>query len=118
MHYLNESRRQGDYLIVGINEDETVKKLKGSSRPINNLQHRKYVLQSLECVDLVIPFSEETPNRLIHEIKPDILTKGADYSLDEIAGADFVLSYGGIVKTIDLVEGFSTTSILKSIKRS
>ncbi len=112
---LETARQFGDYLIVGLNSDASVKELKGLHRPIVNQCDRKKILESLECVDEVRVFDELTPLDLIKSIKPDVLVKGADYSGDEIVGADFVQSYGGVVKTVELVNGYSTTELIKRI---
>ncbi|NPA12971.1 MAG: D-glycero-beta-D-manno-heptose 1-phosphate adenylyltransferase [Aquificae bacterium] len=114
--YLEKAKQLGDVLIVGLNSDNSVKRLKGEERPINKQEHRKRVLQALRSVDMVIIFDEDTPERLIKEIKPDVLVKGGDWSIDSIVGADFVQSYGGQVKTIDFVYDTSTTKIISKIK--
>jgi rfaE bifunctional protein nucleotidyltransferase chain/domain len=91
--------------------------LKGSNRPVNNEYARARMLAAMSFVDLVIAFDEETPLELIQKVKPDILIKGKDYSIDNIVGAEFVLENGGEVKTIELLEGYSTTEIIKKIKK-
>ena len=106
-----------DVLVVGINSDASVKKLKGSSRPINNEQSRALVLGSLIMVDAVVIFDEETPLELIKKIKPDVLIKGGDYTIDTIVGAKEVMANGGKVEIFPLEEGFSTTSIIEKITR-
>lgn len=116
--YLEKARNLGDKLVVGLNSDSSVKRLKGAERPINPEYARARVLAALEFVDAVCVFEEDTPKSLIEKIFPDILTKGSDYTLENIVGADFVMGYGGEVKTIDLVEGFSTTKILDKVKNS
>ncbi|MBI2603796.1 MAG: D-glycero-beta-D-manno-heptose 1-phosphate adenylyltransferase [Deltaproteobacteria bacterium] len=116
VEYLQKARSLGDYLIVGLNSDRSVRTIKGPSRPINPLIHRQKVLSALSCVDEVVPFDEDTPLRLIQEISPDILVKGADYSVDEIVGASFVKSKGGEVKTIELVPNVSTSAMLENIR--
>lgn len=116
--YLEKARHLGDKLVVGLNSDSSVRRLKGIERPINPEYARARVLAALEFVDAVCVFEEDTPKSLIEKIYPDILTKGSDYTLENIVGADFVMSYGGQVKTIDLVEGFSTTQILDKAKNS
>ncbi|PKQ69975.1 D-glycero-beta-D-manno-heptose 1-phosphate adenylyltransferase [Raineya orbicola] len=116
--YLEKARHLGDKLVVGLNSDSSVRRLKGVERPINPEYARARVLAALEFVDAVCVFEEDTPKSLIEKIYPDILTKGSDYTLENIVGADFVMSYGGQVKTIDLVEGFSTTQILDKAKNS
>lgn len=110
---LEEAKKQGDILVVGLNSDASIKRLKGNDRPVNKLEDRKKVLESLNCVDYVIPFEEDTPLNLIKLVKPDVLVKGGDYKEDEIVGSDFVKSYGGKVVIIPLVEGLSTTNIIK-----
>lgn len=114
--YLEKAKSLGDFLIVGLNSDESVKRLKGQDRPINPQEHRKRVLEGLKAVDMVIIFQEDTPERLIKEIKPDILVKGGDWKIENIVGADFVMSYGGKVYTIDFVFNTSTTNIIQKVK--
>ena len=114
--YLKKAREMGDRLVVGVNSDESVRRLKGDGRPVNNLEDRIEVLSALECVDEVIPFEEDTPIELIKKVHPDILVKGEDYTVDTIVGADHVLSYGGEVRTIPLLEGRSTTGIIAKMK--
>ena len=114
--YLEKAKSYGDILVVGLNSDDSVKRLKGKDRPINPQEHRKKVLEALKPVDLVIIFDEDTPERLIKEVKPDILVKGGDYTINTIVGADFVMSYGGQVKIIDFVYDISTTKILEKAR--
>ena len=114
--YLEKAKSLGDFLVVGLNSDESVKKLKGPTRPVNPVDQRKKVLQALKPVDLVIVFEEDTPERLIKEIKPDVLVKGGDWKIENIVGADFVMSYGGKVYTIDFVYDTSTTKIIEKVK--
>ena len=114
--YLKRARALGDYLIVAVNSDESVKKLKGPSRPIVPLEGRMEVLSALGCVDFVVPFTEETPQTLIASILPNILVKGGDYKVEEIAGHKEVLQNGGQVIILPFVDGFSTTSIVNKIK--
>ena len=106
-----------DILLVGINSDSSVKKLKGDSRPINNQQSRALVLASLIMVDAVVIFDEETPLELIKKIQPDVLIKGGDYSLDTIVGAKEVMANGGKVEIFPIEEGFSTTGIIEKIMK-
>ena len=113
--YLAQARTLGDLLVVGLNTDASVQRLKGPSRPINNQYDRAFLLASLACVDFVILFDEDTPEQLIHTVCPDVLVKGGDYTLDTIVGANFVLQNGGIVTTIPFVDGYSTTSTLNKI---
>lgn len=111
--YLEEAKKLGDILIVGINSDESVKKLKGSGRPIQNENDRCQILAALRAVDHTILFSEETPLTLIEKIRPDILVKGGDWKPEQIVGSDFVLANGGSVKSLNFVNGKSTTSIIE-----
>lgn len=114
--YLEKAKSLGDFLVVGLNSDESVRRLKGQSRPINPVNQRKRVLEGLKAVDLVVVFEEDTPERLIKEIKPDILVKGGDWKIENIVGADFVMSYGGKVYTIDFIYNTSTTKIIEKVK--
>jgi D-beta-D-heptose 7-phosphate kinase/D-beta-D-heptose 1-phosphate adenosyltransferase len=114
--YLQQAREQGDRLIVAVNVDETVRKLKGEDRPVNPLAHRMRMLAALECVDWVLPFEEETPARLICETLPDILVKGGDNDPDKIPGGDCVRENGGEVRVLSYVEGVSTTEIIGTIR--
>ena len=114
---LTKASKYGDKLIVGINSDESVKKIKGENRPIQNQKTRKKKLLDLKFVNDVYVFEESTPLKIIKSIRPDVLVKGADYTVIEIVGAKFVSSIGGRVKTIPLTPGFSTTkSIEKMVK--
>jgi D-beta-D-heptose 7-phosphate kinase / D-beta-D-heptose 1-phosphate adenosyltransferase len=117
LQYLQQAKQLGDRLIVAVNTDESVKDLKGNDRPINKLQERMKMLSALKCVDWVVPFSEETPERLICKILPDILVKGGDYEVSQIAGHQCVLSNGGQVKILDFLAGFSTTQLIERIKQ-
>jgi D-beta-D-heptose 7-phosphate kinase/D-beta-D-heptose 1-phosphate adenosyltransferase len=114
--YLQQAREQGDRLIVAVNIDETVRKLKGEDRPVNPLEHRMRMLAALECVDWVLPFEEETPMRLICEVLPDVLVKGGDNDPDKIPGGDCVRENGGEVRVLSYVEGVSTTEIIGTIR--
>lgn len=111
--YLQAARRLGDLLVVGVNSDASVKKLKGPQRPYHRLEDRMMMLSALACVDYVIAFDEETPQRLIESLTPRILVKGGDYTRESVVGADWVESHGGRVCIIPLVEGHSTTRILE-----
>lgn len=116
--YLAEAKKLGDILIVGLNTDNSVKRIKSQTkRPINNENNRALVLDALKSVDYVVMFDEDTPYNIISTIIPDMLVKGSDYSVDNIVGADIVLKNGGNVKTIDLLEGQSTTNIIEKIKQ-
>ncbi|MBC34811.1 MAG: D-glycero-beta-D-manno-heptose 1-phosphate adenylyltransferase [Bacteroidetes bacterium] len=114
--YLSKAADHGDILIVAINTDASVKKLKGENRPILNEDARSLLIASLRFVDYVILFDDETPYELINEIKPNVLIKGSDYAIEEIVGHDIVLKNGGEVKTIQLTEEYSTTMIENKIK--
>ncbi len=113
---LERAKSHGDFLIVGINTDESVRRLKGESRPVNDLSTRTIMVAALESVDMVIPFDEDTPYELVKMIEPDIIVKGGDYSPEEVVGSDIVISKGGEVIIIDILEGYSTTNILKKLK--
>jgi rfaE bifunctional protein nucleotidyltransferase chain/domain len=106
----------GDVLIVGLNSDKSIKAIKGDKRPINNQDYRSIMLAAMKYVDMVVLFDETTPENLIKHIKPDILVKGSDYDKMNIVGADFVKSYGGLIKTIDILPGYSTSSIIEKLK--
>ena len=115
--YLEKARKQGDLLIVALNTDESVRRLKGPQRPMNPLADRLLVMASLGFVDRVTWFSEDTPLELIQKLTPQVLIKGADYSVSQIVGADWVIQNGGKVKTVALVPGKSTTALIeKAIK--
>lgn len=114
--YLTKARDLGDKLFLGLNTDASVSKLKGEHRPIQDEQSRMHIMASLQCVDAVILFDEETPYELIKSVQPDILVKGADYKPENIVGYDIVTAKGGEVITIEFLEGYSTTSIEKKIK--
>lgn len=114
---LAQARSNCDRLIVGLNTDESVRRLKGPTRPVQDERARAVVLGALASVDLVVLFGEETPKELIEKIRPDVLVKGADYRIDQVVGADFVQSYGGKVVLVNLTEGQSTTGIISRIDR-
>ena len=116
INYLMKARTLGDRLIVAVNDDDSVKRLKGETRPINPVTNRMAVLSALACVDWVVPFNEDTPEELITLFKPDVLVKGGDYTEDQIAGATFVKQNGGDVVVLPFEDGCSTTSMLEKIK--
>ncbi len=116
--YLEQARRLGHRLAVGLNDDPSVSRLKGPFRPLNNLYARARVLAALAFVDLVVPFEEDTPLRLVEALLPDILVKGSDYAVEQIVGAPAVLANGGQVLTISLTEGYSTTGLVGKIKKA
>lgn len=115
--YLARARNLGDVLIVGLNSDASVRRFKGPSRPVQRQQDRAVILLALKVVDYVVIFGEDTPDKLIRSVKPDVLVKGADYKLSEIVGAEFVESYGGQVVRVRLTGGRSTSDIIKRSKR-
>lgn len=114
---LSEAASYGDILIVAVNADASVKRLKGPSRPVNNEQSRALILASLVITDAVIIFEEDTPLHLIQTILPDVLVKGGDYTVEQIAGAKEVLANGGEVKLARIIEGISTTGIIEKMKQ-
>ena len=114
--YLARAADEGDILIVGINTDTSTRNLKGAGRPVNNQEQRSMVIAAMHFVDAVVLFDEPTPYELIRLIQPDILVKGADYTPENIAGADIVLSKKGLVKTIEFLPGYSTSSMIERIK--
>lgn len=116
VRYLNEAKKLGDFLIVAINSDSSVKRIKGEKRPIIDERSRAEIISALSFVDMVILFSEDTPYRLIKELQPDILVKGGDWREDQIVGADIVKKRGGKILTIPYLQGYSTTSIIEKIK--
>lgn len=115
--YLADAKKKGDILVVGINSDSSVKRIKGDKRPIINEAARLKTVASLQDVDYAVLFKENTPLKLIKLLKPDVLVKGADWSKNNIVGKDFVESYGGKVSTVKLVKGYSTTLLIKKIKK-
>jgi len=117
IEYLMEAAGLGDYLIVGLNSDDSVRRLKGDNRPIIDEYSRALMLVAFSFVDFVIIFDEDTPMNLLKAIKPNILVKGGDYTIKKVVGHDFVKSYNGIVRTLKLVEGYSTTDIINKIKK-
>ena len=114
--YLEKARTLGSRLVLGLNTDASVSRLKGPSRPVVNEYARARLMAALAFVDAVVLFDEPTPLELIEAIGPDILVKGDDYSVQNIIGADFVVNRGGVVKTIALVEGYSTSKLIEKIK--
>jgi D-glycero-beta-D-manno-heptose 1-phosphate adenylyltransferase len=114
--YLKQAKSLGDYLIIGLNSDSSVKKIKGESRPLNNQNDRAYVLNNMKAVNAVVIFSEDTPYNIIKEIQPDLLVKGGDWSEDKIIGADIVKKSGGKVVSLKYVDNYSTTSTINKLK--
>ncbi|MCB0558948.1 MAG: D-glycero-beta-D-manno-heptose 1-phosphate adenylyltransferase [Lewinellaceae bacterium] len=116
IHYLAQAREQGERLVIGLNSDASVRRLKGPNRPINDEPTRQLLLAALECVDLVTTFEQDTPLELISLLLPDVLVKGGDYRPEDIVGADVVLAQGGEVKALPYIEGHSTTAIEAKIR--
>lgn len=114
--YLSKARKLGDILVVGLNSDSSVRKIKGLGRPINKERDRAKILSSLYFVDYVTIFDESTPEKLIKQLKPSVLVKGGDWKKDDIVGGDFIASIGGRVATIPFVNGYSTTYLINKIK--
>lgn len=116
VEYLNEARAQGDLLIVAINSDESVRKIKGPDRPINSESDRKNMLLNLKAVDCVQIFHNETPLEIIKLIRPLVLVKGGDWKPEQIVGADFVKSIGGITKSLMFKTGYSTSNLIQAVQ--
>lgn len=116
VRYLSEAKKLGQILVVGVNADESVKRLKGPTRPIQNESDRAEILHGLKAVDHTVIFQEDTPEKLIKELRPDILVKGGDWTIDKIVGAPFVQSYGGKVCSLSFIDGKSTTKIIEKAK--
>ena len=116
--YLKDAKKLGDILVVGLNSDESVKRLKGESRPINSQMDRALLLSALNSVDVIVIFDEDTPEKLIGEIKPDIHVKGGDYKEEDLPEAKIVKGYGGKVKIIPFLDDYSTSNIIDKIKRT
>ena len=114
-HYLSEAKKFGDILVVGLNSDSSIKRIKGEKRPIIPQEMRAFLLSSLKPVDYVVIFEEDTPENLIRAIRPDVLVKGGDWDINKIVGKDFVESYGGKVLTIPFKFDISTTKIIEKI---
>jgi D-glycero-beta-D-manno-heptose 1-phosphate adenylyltransferase len=115
--YLEKAKLKGDKLIIGLNSDNSVRKLKGIQRPINPMMARSRMLAAIEFVDLVIGFDEDTPLTLIDNLLPDVLVKGGDYTKENIVGAESVLAAGGTVAVIEFTDGYSTTKLIDQLKK-
>lgn len=115
VEYLTDAKSYGDVLIVGVNSDSSVKRIKGNSRPVNNENDRAFVLMNIKPVDYTVIFEEDTPLNLIKAIHPDVLVKGGDWKIKDIVGSDIVLADGGQVFSLKFVDSYSTTSIIKKI---
>lgn len=114
--YLNRAKALGDYLVVALNSDESVRRLKGEGRPINKLEDRAFVVANLKAVDFVVSFDEDTPFEIISAIIPDVLVKGGDWSIENIVGRDVVEANGGKVYSLPYVKNYSTTNIINKMK--
>lgn len=117
VRYLQEAKKLGDILIVGVNSDASVRVLKGPTRPVQNENDRAEILAALGAVDYTVIFNEETPLELIQKVKPNILVKGGDWKPDQIVGADFVMSHGGKVMSLQFIEGRSTTKLIEKAQK-
>lgn len=117
LYYLREAREYGDILIVGLNSDASVKRIKGADRPINNQELRATMLTFLRPVDVVVLFEEDTPLKLVEALEPDVLVKGADYKSKIVVGADYVIKHGGEVRLAHFVQGQSTSSWIEKVKK-
>ncbi|MDP2379070.1 MAG: adenylyltransferase/cytidyltransferase family protein, partial [Pseudohongiella sp.] len=113
-----QARKLGDRLIVAINDDDSVKRLKGPGRPINPVDRRMAVLAGLSAVDWVVSFADDTPETLLAQIRPDVLVKGGDYSVDQVVGGEFVHSYGGDVRVLEFLDNCSTSAIVAKVRNS
>jgi rfaE bifunctional protein nucleotidyltransferase chain/domain len=116
VNYLSKAKSLGDVLVIGLNSDSSVKKLKGKTRPVVSQKNRALLLAALEVVDFVVVFNEPTPAKLIKAVKPDVLVKGGDWKKEEIVGAEFVESYGGKVKSLAYIKGLSTRGLIAKIQ--
>lgn len=117
IRYLAQAKKLGNFLIIGLNSDSSVKELKGEDRPINSFEDRATLLSAIKSVDLVIMFEEQTPENLIKDIVPDILVKGGDYNIEDIVGYQTVIQNGGQVKTLSFYDGYSSTNYINKIKK-
>ena len=117
IRYLAQAKKLGDFLIIGLNSDSSVKELKGEDRPINSFEDRATLLSAIESVDSVIMFEEQTPENLIKDIVPDILVKGGDYNIEDIVGYETVIQNGGKVKNLSFYKGYSSTNYINKINK-
>jgi rfaE bifunctional protein nucleotidyltransferase chain/domain len=116
IEYLSKAKDLGDVLVIGLNTDDSVSRLKGPHRPLQDEVSRAHIMAALEFVDYVVYFNEDTPYELIKKVQPDVLVKGADYKIEDIVGYDIVMAKGGTVETIDFLPGYSTSAIEAKIK--
>ena len=114
--YLNEAKAQGDLLVVGLNSDVSVKRLKGENRPVNKEDDRAFMLENLKSVDFVFLFEEDTPYNLVDQVQPDVLVKGGDWKVEDIVGHDIVTAKGGEVKSLNFETGYSTTGLIEKVQ--
>jgi rfaE bifunctional protein nucleotidyltransferase chain/domain len=117
VRYLQEAKKLGDVLVIGVNSDASVKRLKGPTRPVQVEADRAEILAALGCVDYTVIFTEDTPENLIHSVKPDILVKGGDWKIEQIVGSDFVIANGGKVMSLQFVDGKSTTKLIEKAQK-
>jgi len=117
VRYLTEAKKQGDVLVIGLNSDESVRKLKGAGRPVNSAADRAEVLAGLRAVDHVVVFAEDTAEELVRQLQPDVYVKGGDYSLDRLPESEIVASYGGRTVLVPMVEGRSTSNVIQKLQR-
>lgn len=116
--YLEDAKKLGDILVIGLNSDDSIRRLKGPSRPVNSLDNRAHMLAGLRSVDLVVPFSDDTPINLIKALLPDVLVKGGDYLPDDIIGAKEVVEAGGEVIVVPFLDGHSSTDLIRKIQKN
>jgi D-beta-D-heptose 7-phosphate kinase/D-beta-D-heptose 1-phosphate adenosyltransferase len=117
VRYLQEAKKLGDILVIGVNSDASVKRLKGPTRPVQSEADRAEILAALGCVDFAVIFNEDTPKNLIETVKPDILVKGGDWKIEQIVGSDFVIAHGGKVMSLQFVDGKSTTKLIEKAQK-
>jgi D-beta-D-heptose 7-phosphate kinase/D-beta-D-heptose 1-phosphate adenosyltransferase len=117
VRYLQEAKKLGDVLVIGVNSDASIKRLKGPARPVQTEEDRAEILAALGCVDFTVIFTEDTPKNLIEAVKPDVLVKGGDWKIDQIVGSDFVLMNGGKVLSLQFVDGKSTTKLIEKAQK-
>lgn len=117
VRYLQEAKKLGDVLVIGVNSDASVKRLKGPTRPVQIEADRAEILAALGCVDYTVIFTEDTPEKLIEAVRPDILVKGGDWKIEQIVGSDFVLAHGGQVMSLQFVDGKSTTKLIEKAQK-
>jgi rfaE bifunctional protein nucleotidyltransferase chain/domain len=117
VRYLQEAKKLGDVLVIGVNSDASVRRLKGPTRPVQSESDRAEILAALGCVDFTVIFTEDTPQNLIQAVEPHVLVKGGDWKLDQIVGSDFVLAHGGQVLSLQFIDGKSTTKLIEKAQK-